>query len=314
MGLSNEPLAGVVQAWGVVRRRHFPARPAALTAVRRARFDALRTALAANDRRRAPPRHARHSRHHRRRRHAAQHRHRHRHRVLQNGAVSHLYYADRIYELPLAHRRHRHRRRAAAGLSRHLRAGNHAAVMDSQNRSFEFAMLLTVPAAVALAVAAHRHRARPVSARRLHGGRHAAHGLCPGDLRAGAAVVRDDQGVLRPPSSRARIPQRRCATPSEPDRQHAGLDRAVLPVPLAGPDAASRHRRGDHAGRLAERRPACTAPWSDAGTFVPDARLQACARAHRLASLVMGVAVWVAAIAFQEWPTRCRSVVLRAAG
>jgi len=71
---------------------------------------------------------------------------------LQDGAVSHLYYADRIYELPLA----------IVGIaigvvllpdvSRHLRAGNHAAVMDSQNRSVEFAMLLTVPAAAALCV------------------------------------------------------------------------------------------------------------------------------------------------------------------
>jgi putative peptidoglycan lipid II flippase len=72
---------------------------------------------------------------------------------LQSGAVSHLYYADRVYELPLA----------IVGIaigvvllpdvSRHLRAGNHASVMDSQNRSLEFAMLLTLPAAVALAVA-----------------------------------------------------------------------------------------------------------------------------------------------------------------
>ncbi len=71
---------------------------------------------------------------------------------LQDGAVSHLYYADRVYELPLA----------IVGIaigvvllpdvSRHLRAGNHEAVMDSQNRSVEFAMLLTLPASVALAV------------------------------------------------------------------------------------------------------------------------------------------------------------------
>ncbi|NJO23926.1 MAG: murein biosynthesis integral membrane protein MurJ [Sphingomonadales bacterium] len=70
----------------------------------------------------------------------------------QDGAVSYLYYADRLYELPLA----------IVGIaigvvllpevSRGLRAGDHAAVMDSQNRSLEFAMLLTVPAAVALAV------------------------------------------------------------------------------------------------------------------------------------------------------------------
>jgi putative peptidoglycan lipid II flippase len=68
------------------------------------------------------------------------------------GAVSQLYYADRLYELPLA----------IVGIaigvvllpdvSRQLRAGNHESVLDSQNRSLEFAMLLTVPAAVALAV------------------------------------------------------------------------------------------------------------------------------------------------------------------
>ncbi len=70
----------------------------------------------------------------------------------QDSAVSYLYYADRLYELPLA----------IVGIaigvvllpevSRGLRTGDHAAVMDSQNRSLEFAMLLTVPAAVALAV------------------------------------------------------------------------------------------------------------------------------------------------------------------
>jgi putative peptidoglycan lipid II flippase len=71
---------------------------------------------------------------------------------LHSGAVSHLYYADRVYELPLAIVG------IAVGIvllpdvSRHLRAGSHASAMDSQNRSLEFAMLLTVPAAVALAV------------------------------------------------------------------------------------------------------------------------------------------------------------------
>jgi putative peptidoglycan lipid II flippase len=71
---------------------------------------------------------------------------------LQDGAVSHLYYADRVYELPLAIVG------VAIGVvllpdvSRHLRAGDSAAIMDSQNRSLELAMLLTVPAAAALAV------------------------------------------------------------------------------------------------------------------------------------------------------------------
>ncbi len=71
---------------------------------------------------------------------------------LQTGAVSYLFYADRLYELPLA------LVGIAIGVvllpdvSRHLRAGDQVAVMDSQNRALELAMLLTLPAAVALAV------------------------------------------------------------------------------------------------------------------------------------------------------------------
>jgi len=71
---------------------------------------------------------------------------------LQPGAVSHLYYADRVYELPLGIVG------IAVGIvllpdvSRQLRSGNTVGVMDSQNRSLEFAMLLTIPAALALAV------------------------------------------------------------------------------------------------------------------------------------------------------------------
>ncbi|MFP3921807.1 MAG: murein biosynthesis integral membrane protein MurJ [Dichotomicrobium sp.] len=71
---------------------------------------------------------------------------------MQERAVSFLYYADRIYQLPLG----------VVGiaigvvllpdLSRSLRSGDAVAVSSSQNRSFEFAMLLTLPAAVALFV------------------------------------------------------------------------------------------------------------------------------------------------------------------
>lgn len=73
---------------------------------------------------------------------------------LQAGAVSYLYYADRLYQLPLGIVG------VAIGvvllpdLARRLRAGDQAAAFDSQNRSLEFALLLTLPAAVALAVAA----------------------------------------------------------------------------------------------------------------------------------------------------------------
>ena len=132
---------------------------------------------------------------------------------LQNGAVSHLYYADRVYELPLA----------IVGIaigvvllpdvSRHLRAGNHEAVMDSQNRSLEFAMLLTRAGRRRARRDARRRSSRAVRARRLHRGRHAGHRLRAGDFRARPAVVRPDQGVLaclfRARGHRAR----RCATP-----------------------------------------------------------------------------------------------------
>jgi putative peptidoglycan lipid II flippase len=71
---------------------------------------------------------------------------------LQDGAVSYLYYADRLYELPLAIVGIAIGVVLLPDISRHLRAGDQAAVMDSQNRSLEFAMLLTIPASVALAV------------------------------------------------------------------------------------------------------------------------------------------------------------------
>ncbi|HRY07291.1 MAG TPA: murein biosynthesis integral membrane protein MurJ [Hyphomicrobiaceae bacterium] len=73
---------------------------------------------------------------------------------MQAGAVSYLYYADRLYQLPLGIVG------VAIGvvllpdLARRLRAGDHVAAMDSQNRSLEFALLLTLPAAVALLIAA----------------------------------------------------------------------------------------------------------------------------------------------------------------
>jgi putative peptidoglycan lipid II flippase len=73
---------------------------------------------------------------------------------LQASAVSYLYYADRLYQLPLGIVG------VAIGvvllpdLSRKLRVGDRAGVMDSQNRSLELALLLTLPAAVALTVAA----------------------------------------------------------------------------------------------------------------------------------------------------------------
>jgi putative peptidoglycan lipid II flippase len=74
---------------------------------------------------------------------------------LQDGAVSYLYYADRIYQLPLG------LIGVALGvvllpeLSRKLRAGQAGAAMASLNRGLELAFLLTLPAAVALMIIPH---------------------------------------------------------------------------------------------------------------------------------------------------------------
>jgi putative peptidoglycan lipid II flippase len=71
---------------------------------------------------------------------------------LQSSAVSFLYYADRINQLPLG------MVGIAIGvvllptLTRHLADGDEKGAMASQNRSLELALLLTLPAAVALIV------------------------------------------------------------------------------------------------------------------------------------------------------------------
>ena len=75
--------------------------------------------------------------------------------TLQDGAVSWLYYADRLYQLPLG----------VVGiaigvvllpdLSRKFQEGNRVAAFESQNRSLEFSLILTLPAALALFIIPH---------------------------------------------------------------------------------------------------------------------------------------------------------------
>ena len=73
---------------------------------------------------------------------------------LEDRVVSWLYYADRIFQLPLG------LIGVAVGvvllpdLSHKLRSGDRAAVVESENRALEFSLLLTVPAAVALYLSA----------------------------------------------------------------------------------------------------------------------------------------------------------------
>jgi putative peptidoglycan lipid II flippase len=72
--------------------------------------------------------------------------------LLPPGAVSYLYYADRVNQLPLGVIGVAIGTALLPLMSRHLRAGQIAHAMHNQNRALELALLLTVPAAVALVV------------------------------------------------------------------------------------------------------------------------------------------------------------------
>ena len=171
---------------------------------------------------------------------------------LQPGAVSQLYYANRVYELPLAIVG------IAVGIvllpdvTRQLRAGNAAGIIDSQNRSLEFALLLTVPAALALAtipdditrVLFERGAFTPEDT-------HVTASVL-GTIRARATGVRHDQGLL---------PRILCARGYEDadalcrhqhGGQHARLGSAVLPFAPHWRHAPARYRDRDDARRLAQ--------------------------------------------------------------
>ena len=68
------------------------------------------------------------------------------------GAVSHLYYADRLYQLPLGMVGVAIGVALLPDLSRRLRAGDEGGALWTQNRALEFSLMLTLPAAAALIV------------------------------------------------------------------------------------------------------------------------------------------------------------------
>ena len=232
---------------------------------------------------------------------------------LQDGAVSHLYYADRVYELPLA----------IVGIaigvvllpdvSRHLRAGNHAAVMDSQNRSLEFAMLLTVPAAVALAVV-------PTE-------------IVKGLFERGAFTPRDTPAtayalaifalglpsfVLIKVFSPAYFAREDTATPM----RYATLSLTVNTIgsvalfflfreiglmPHLGIAVATTLGGWLNAGLL-------WATLAKRGQFVADARLKKALPLIVLASLIMGAVLWIVAAFLQPWFGPAQGVIARFTG
>ncbi|HZS84819.1 MAG TPA: murein biosynthesis integral membrane protein MurJ [Stellaceae bacterium] len=74
--------------------------------------------------------------------------------LLPSGAVSYLYYADRLNQLPLGVVGIAVGTAILPSLSRQIRTDEAGAARHTQNRGIELALLLTLPAAVALAVAA----------------------------------------------------------------------------------------------------------------------------------------------------------------
>jgi putative peptidoglycan lipid II flippase len=74
--------------------------------------------------------------------------------TLQDRVVSWLYYADRLFQLPLGVIGVAIGVVLLPALSHKLRSGDHASVLASENRALEFALLLTMPAAIALYLAA----------------------------------------------------------------------------------------------------------------------------------------------------------------
>ncbi len=75
-------------------------------------------------------------------------------RFLPEGAVSFLYYADRLNQLPLGLIGIGVGTALLPALSRQLGAGNAVAAAHTQNRAIELVLLLTLPAAAALTVSA----------------------------------------------------------------------------------------------------------------------------------------------------------------
>ena len=74
--------------------------------------------------------------------------------TLQDRVVSWLYFADRLFQLPLGVIGVAIGVVLLPALSHKLRSGDHEAVLASENRALEFALLLTMPATVALFLAA----------------------------------------------------------------------------------------------------------------------------------------------------------------
>jgi putative peptidoglycan lipid II flippase len=219
---------------------------------------------------------------------------------MQQGAISHLYYADRIYELPLAIVGIAIGVALLPDVSRHLRAGDKAAVMDSQNRAFEFAMLLTVPAAVALAVAP-----TPIVQALFQRGAFTAADTPPTAWALAIFALGLPSFVMIKVFSPAYFAREDTATPM----RYAVISLTVNTLGSIG--LFFLFQRLGIMPHLGIALATTLAGWLNAGLLyatlvrrgdlVADARLRRSLRMVALASLVMGAAVWAVSAHLHDW-------------
>ena len=186
----------------------------------------------------------------------------------QDSAVSSLNLADRVYQLPLG----------VVGvavaivllpeLARALKSGNLKEAANLQNRSVEFTLFMTLPAAAALLVMSEPIVRVLYERGAFAAGRHAdGRRRDPGDLRPRPAGLRADQGVhagLFRPRGHAHADDLRGDLGG--DEHRAGADAVSAPWARR----ASRSPRRSPAGST---RRCCSPCWSGAATGARDAAL-----------------------------------------
>jgi len=91
----------------------------------------------------------------------------HHRQFLPAGALSALYYADRINQLPIGVIGHCSRHRHSPEMSRRLAAGDITGASHAQNRAVEFTLLLSIPCVRGVLHRAGFDHARAVRARRF---------------------------------------------------------------------------------------------------------------------------------------------------
>ncbi|HYE00161.1 MAG TPA: murein biosynthesis integral membrane protein MurJ [Alphaproteobacteria bacterium] len=216
--------------------------------------------------------------------------------LLPTGAISHLYYAERLYQLPLGVIGIAVGTALLPILARQVRAGEVEAARDSQCRGIEFALLLSLPAAVALGVAG----LPMMNALFAHGK------LTPADAAASAAALAGyaigiPAYVLGKVLSTAFFARENTRTPVKYGLVTVAfsaatgatlalvLDFGVLGIALAT-GAAAWFNVALMAWGLRRR-----------GLLVADGRLKRALPRILLAALAMGLAVWGLTLPFDGW-------------